>query len=370
MKVYRDISKVLWLISGIGSIPYALFIFVQEGNVQYMSLLMLGVAAVAFDGIVFPFYLLRGEVTLHKRAASVGFNLVVAAFWIYFSGGAGSFAFPHLFFLPIITANFYGELSDAVIASIIASVLAVAIFFLDKGMQWGLMISAIGPEIISFLLVGVLLGYLVKAEKHERITKQRMTEQLQEAYKRLSSSHEQLQAYTEIIQELNLEMERLAVTDELTELYNYRYFHLCLEKELELCKTGSMALLMLDIDHFKEVNDDFGHQSGNKVLVEISSLIRQKVRDQDIVVRYGGEEFSIILPGIDRDAAVMVAERIRESIQNTPVVSEQGGMVQVTVSIGVALYPGRANTKSDLISQADSALYRAKEEGRNRVCVF
>ncbi|MHB1421188.1 MAG: GGDEF domain-containing protein [Bacillota bacterium] len=370
MKVYRDINKVLWLISGIGSLPYALFVFIQGGNIQYWSLLMLGVAVIAFDGIFFPFYLLRGEVTLSKRLVSVGFNLTVATCWIYFSGGSSSLAYPHLFFLPIITSNFYGKLADAVISSIFASVVAVLILVSDRGMDWSLVISSVGPEIISFLLVGVILGYLVKAEKQERIAKQKMTEQLQEAYQRLSSSHEQLQAYTEIIQELNLEMERLAVTDELTDLYNYRYFQLCLEKVLQQCKTGSMALLMLDIDHFKEVNDEFGHQSGNKVLVEISRLIREKVRDQDVVVRYGGEEFAIILPGIDHDAAMMVAGRIREAVQNTCIVAESGVKVKVTVSLGVALYPEGANTQNDLISHADTALYRAKENGRNRVCVY
>jgi diguanylate cyclase len=127
---------------------------------------------------------------------------------------------------------------------------------------------------------------------------------------------------------------------------------------------------MLDIDHFKKVNDTLGHPVGDRVLCEIGSLLKNSVRKKDTVARYGGEEFILILPDANVEASSMIAERIRQSVEKT---SFEAGQAQInlTVSIGISNLPShRARSKEELVKMADLALYEAKGGGRNRVCVF
>jgi len=154
--------------------------------------------------------------------------------------------------------------------------------------------------------------------------------------------------------------------DGLTKLYNHKYFQESLKNELEKSRrfNYSLCLLMLDIDHFKEYNDTFGHPAGDMVLIKIAEIIKKNMRSYDIVARYGGEEIAIILPHAKRNPAFLIAERMRKEIQEYTFADRKG----VTVSIGLANYPINAVTKETLIKKADDALYLAKEEGRNRTC--
>jgi diguanylate cyclase (GGDEF)-like protein len=166
------------------------------------------------------------------------------------------------------------------------------------------------------------------------------------------------------------ELKELVHTDTLTGLFNYRHFRLALEQEMERThRTGQpTALVLLDLDHFKRVNDTWGHETGNRALCQTASLLHAMVRKIDIPCRYGGEEFALILPGTQLPFAVNVAERLRESIAAMPLQVEQGE-TRFTASMGVDIYQaGEEDTQEAFVERVDKLLYRAKEEGRNRVC--
>jgi len=165
----------------------------------------------------------------------------------------------------------------------------------------------------------------------------------------------------------------LATTDGLTGLHNRAYFneHLCKEyKRARRYQSCKLSLLIMDADYFKRVNDDYGHPAGDAVLIAIAHKARECAREYDIVARYGGEEFALILPETDAESAVLVAERLRKSIESMQVEYE-GLVISKTVSIGVAcLQDPELTDEDDLLVQADNALYQAKEEGRNRVVLY
>ena len=169
---------------------------------------------------------------------------------------------------------------------------------------------------------------------------------------------------------LNQQLEALSITDSLTHAYNRRYF---LARLRDACKRARrygnrVALLMLDVDHFKRVNDSLGHPVGDAVLEHVAEVVQSRLRDTDVFARYGGEEFCLLAAGADHDAAVMLGERLRAAVEATPYPNE-GQKVPITVSVGVASWePSLGQDVEALVRRADSALYRAKSEGRNRVC--
>jgi diguanylate cyclase (GGDEF)-like protein len=169
---------------------------------------------------------------------------------------------------------------------------------------------------------------------------------------------------------LHAEAERLSVTDPLTGAWNYRYFERRFEQEIERSRRFGrvLALLMLDIDHFKSVNDRFGHQRGDEVLVEFAGRVTGSVRDIDTFARYGGEEFVLILPETNLEGGLAVAEKLRRATHRAPFCGEGAdGGVRLTVSIGVACFPEHATSPEGLVRAADEALYEAKLQGRDRV---
>lgn len=166
----------------------------------------------------------------------------------------------------------------------------------------------------------------------------------------------------------NLELEKLAITDGLTGAYNHRHFRTRLEEEFSRAKRykNPLSCLMLDIDHFKNINDAFGHAQGDVVLKEITDAIRNSARKIDIVARYGGEEFVVLLPHTDKEGAFIHAERIREAVKGNRC-SDGDTCMMVTVSLGVATFPSPdVNSADDLVGKADNALYEAKRTGRNK----
>ncbi len=169
------------------------------------------------------------------------------------------------------------------------------------------------------------------------------------------------------------EVEELSYTDGMTELHNFRYFELRLKEEVKrhLRTDSGLTLLILDVDNFKNYNDTLGHPAGDRVLRKLASILKQTVRENDIVARYGGEEFAVILPAVDKQGGLILAERLRETVEKTYFEHEEiqpGG--KVTVSIGVSSMPTDATTHQDLMNKSDMALYKAKHDGRNRVRMY
>ncbi len=162
-----------------------------------------------------------------------------------------------------------------------------------------------------------------------------------------------------------------AHSDYLTNLWNHGYFQFLLQTELEKAKVTKMplSLIMIDIDDFKVYNDTLGHQAGDKILKTLAGLLRNQSRKMDHVCRYGGEEFTIILPHTDQREAFLIAERIRMDIQKYPFLNE--GIFpnkQLTISLGVATFPGSGQLAADLITTSDKSLYQAKNQGKNNTC--
>lgn len=176
------------------------------------------------------------------------------------------------------------------------------------------------------------------------------------------------------IVELSLfeQTERSAVTDPLTGLFNRRFFGAAMEREVRRSRRYrlSFSLVLLDLDHFKQVNDAYGHLFGDIVLQRAARLVRQSIREADVGCRYGGEEFAVILPETDRVGAKAVAERIRQRVESAfggqPV---RGREVVLTISGGIACHPEDGQTPESLVARADEALYLAKDAGRNWVAI-
>jgi diguanylate cyclase (GGDEF)-like protein len=164
---------------------------------------------------------------------------------------------------------------------------------------------------------------------------------------------------------------RRSIVDDLTGVYSRGHFDAHLSREVGRVRrysSRSISLVMLDLDHFKEVNDAHGHLAGDEVLKSTAALLHEEVRSVDLVSRYGGEEFAVILIEIDRDSAAEVAERLRSRLE-AMTVSCDGKDLKITGSFGVACFPDDAEDRRSLIEASDAALYRAKGEGRNRVCI-
>ncbi len=178
-------------------------------------------------------------------------------------------------------------------------------------------------------------------------------------------------SYTDITERKKLEEElrRMATTDPLTGINNRRRYNEISERELTRCKRyqHSLCVLLLDADHFKMVNDTYGHDAGDRVLQTLANVCIRELRDVDVLGRFGGEEFTVTLPETSIETALEAAERLRTSLADTAVMLDDGQKINFTVSIGAASLNDDAESLTDLLSRADSALYKAKDAGRNRV---
>src|SRR3989338_5073928 len=200
------------------------------------------------------------------------------------------------------------------------------------------------------------IGYLVvkgmPQEHHEKFTI--MGHQFALALRRIKLYHE---------------IERIAITDSLTELHTRRYAIERFQEELKRSQARGMKLsfLMIDVDHFKTFNDQYGHLMGDQILGEVGKLIQESTREINIAGRFGGEEFCVILPDTDRPGARYAAERIRQAVEAGSI-KAYDAEVKITVSLGVSTYPEDGTRIEELTDKADWALYRAKREDRNRIC--
>ncbi len=180
-----------------------------------------------------------------------------------------------------------------------------------------------------------------------------------------------LMAYKEELEYLNKVLHKRSICDGLTGLYNHQYFQEAGAKELAKSSRYErpLSLIFIDVDYFKEYNDQNGHIAGDDALKKIADLIKRRLRDSDIIARYGGEEFVALLPETTKEQALIIAETLREMIAAYPFPgSENQPKMTVSVSMGISGYPDDGNDLASLIREADNALYRAKDSGRNTIC--
>ncbi len=181
--------------------------------------------------------------------------------------------------------------------------------------------------------------------------------------------HHKIKSLQEELRETNRRLEELSNTDGLTKLYNRRYFMELLELEFQRAQRyeARLAFVMIDIDTFKSFNDNYGHLLGDRILYEVAQILRENLRIHDMVGRYGGEEFALLMPETGMQGALVVAERYRKRIEEFVLIEDEKEL-KITISLGVAAYPHPdINNVDDIIRYADNALYQAKKNGRNRV---
>ena len=163
--------------------------------------------------------------------------------------------------------------------------------------------------------------------------------------------------------------EQLTITDDLTRLFNSRYLNLYISREIKRCKRHGIPLsvIFLDLDGFKGVNDQYGHLAGSRTLTEVGGILVEAVRESDILARYGGDEFVVVLPETPPSGALVIAERIRRAIEAHTFLQDQGLEARISASFGISSYPDHALTPEGLIQKADQAMYRVKERDKNGI---
>ncbi len=192
-------------------------------------------------------------------------------------------------------------------------------------------------------------------------------------YRMLGITTQRLRNTSEFLSDMVLwgeEARRRSITDELTGVYNRRFLDEALSEHFETSRNTNrpLSVIMIDLDYFREINEHYGHATGDRVILEVVSVFKRCLEKKDMVARYGGDEFTIILPGSDSQRAIGTAENIRQCVEELELLKDLNGPVtRVTTSQGVASYPAHAGDLKLLRELADKALYRAKEEGRNRV---
>lgn len=164
----------------------------------------------------------------------------------------------------------------------------------------------------------------------------------------------------------------LVVTDDLTGLYNARHFHELLEYEIDRSRRyrSQVSLLFFDLDHFKSVNDRHGHLVGSRMISEVGRLVQRHIRSSDRAARYGGDEYVIILPNTGKEGSLAVANNLLNRLRSYPFLTDNNEQIAITASFGATTFPDDAVDRTELIRAADSAMYLAKEEGRDRVCHY
>lgn len=222
-----------------------------------------------------------------------------------------------------------------------------------------------------FGLTSGLTYYINQGTKSALALARKEIEQRKQAEQSLKATNEELHLRVCEVQRLQAELHEQAIRDPLTGLYNRRYLNDALAREYMQAKRANSTLtfVLADIDHFKFTNDNYGHQAGDEVLVQVASLLKKHVRGFDIACRYGGEEFLLVFPGTSLEFARKRAEEIQQNCAALSI-EHEGRSISVMLSFGVAAYPDHGQQWEQIIVKADKALYQSKRNGRNQVTVF
>lgn len=251
---------------------------------------------------------------------------------------------------------------------------AIAIFFLG-GLLWVVLTGQpidlhTDWPVTALCSVGLTIFLLMASNTafHRNRKLQEIRSALRQSEQALHSANDALQQQLSEIHGLQRQLHEQANRDPLTGLYNRRYLDTTLARELARCQREGqpLSLMLIDIDHFKRINDSYGHQAGDEVLKQLADMLNAQARSADVVCRFGGEEFLLLLPNMPPATALARAEQWRRDFAASSIAFGEFRM-QATLSIGLASYPGHGTTPQALIRSADHALYRAKTEGRNRV---
>jgi diguanylate cyclase (GGDEF)-like protein len=284
--------------------------------------------------------------TLSSLASlQLDFDLVILSLLVFLSGGIES-PIIVLFIFYIMVSTFLIYHKKAFKNTVTAMILVVVIFFANEGLIVSLKKLA---TMIAFNVI-LLFAYLISAY---------LSRNLRENEQKL--------------QELLEKFRELSVNDRLTDLYNQAHFFLLLNLQLERAKRykNTFSLIIFDVDNFKDYNDTNGHIAGSEALHKIGGLMKKVFRSSDVLCRYGGDEYVVILPNSDKVGAFLGAERIRETVENAYF---KGGRNQplgkVTLSLGISSYPEHGTATKELLDKADKALYLAKNTGRNKSVIY
>jgi diguanylate cyclase (GGDEF)-like protein len=274
------------------------------------------------------------------------FDLVTLSLTVFFSGGLAS-PIIAMIIVYIMISTFLVDYHKALRNTLAAMFLLLAIAVLQEGR--GFFSS---PQVMSLLAFYFMFifGYFVSGY--------------------LSKN---LRSNEELLQELLRQTRELSISDGLTGLYNQMHFFELLDRETKKSQRHGLSytLIIFDVDHFKNFNDSNGHLRGSETLKDIAAVMRKKFRSTDLLAKYGGDEFVIILPQTDKVGAYLAAERLRESVERQPFPgAETQPHKKITISIGLASYPEHGLSDEEILNRADKALYFAKESGRNRTIIY
>lgn len=299
----------------------------------------------ALNGFIWPhlayFKAMRSATPFQTERQHLLFDSVSGGFWVVAMGFnlLASSMIIMMLWMNNIAAGGVRLFLKGVVASLVGLVIGLVVF------DWHLNLSA--DPLIVFSCLPMLVAYPVAIGS---IT-----------YRLAIQLHQQKEL-----------LKQLSRVDGLTGLYNRHYWESRVVELMALVKRNSepLALILLDVDHFKSINDTHGHLTGDHVLQQIARLLRLNLRESELLGRYGGEEFALVLPNTDSDAAYATAERLRRLIQLAHFDSDKGVSLSCTISLGVASYHNGFQDYNDWFRAADNALYTAKEQGRNKTVLF
>ncbi|MFA6941560.1 MAG: diguanylate cyclase [Clostridiaceae bacterium] len=344
-KQINDILSVVklssLLFSGMGFWEYFLNInkiIPEPNNLFYIEIIISSILILTLIYCTWAFTAVNkiSKKNIHYVQTAENFIIVLIFFIVILVSGAHTSEFKFLFLFIIITTTIQSGMKQGMIIACFSSfcILAMDLYYapnsaVNQYFQNDLIMAGI------FILTAWPLGFYVK----------------------IANEHIE-------------ELKNLANEDGLTGLYNHRFFHDALKEKIISCEKNmtSISMIFIDIDYFKNYNDLYGHQSGDKVLRIIGGLLKNSGGKDDIVARYGGEEFAILLPDTSEKDAIIIAENIRKNVEETYFEGEENQPNgKITVSIGISVYPNKAKNDVELIKSADDALYRAKFFNKNRI---